>query len=519
MEKNISKPIRARFAPSPTGYVHVGSLRTVLFNFLFTKHNQGTHVLRIEDTDQSRFVPGATENLISVLSQLGITFDEGPYINEHGDISEKGDFGPYVQSKRKELGIYEKYTKELINSKNAYYCFCTEERLEEVRKEQTALKKPPMYDRLCRNLSDEEIHKKLEQFQTENKRPVVRQAMPLDGQTKIHDLVYGDIIIENKILDDQVLLKSDGFPTYHLAVVVDDHLMEISHVIRGPEWIASTPKHILLYKAFNWEPTEFAHIPLVLNPDKTKLSKRQGDVAVEDFLKKGYLKDSLLNFIAFLGWNPKTEQEIFTLPELIEQFDLSKINKAGAVFDIDKLDWINGVYIRSKSNEELLSLIKPYWQSAGFIKSGTGPVTDDSGNILNDDFLTGIIILEKERLKKLSEIGERTSYFFKDPEPQAEMLVWKKSSKDETRNILEKLLKLIEGLELKSFSRELIEIEIKKFISDNSLDNGTVLWPLRVALTGMQASPGPFDVLSTLFLGYGKEVVLKRLKKAIDQLI
>ena len=283
-------PVRVRFAPSPTGYVHIGSLRTALFSFLYARHNKGTNILRIEDTDQNRYVEGAVENLLRVMKHMGIEFDEGYYLDENNHVQERGDKGPYLQSKR--LDLYQKYAEELIEKGSAYYCFCSEERLDEVRKEQMALKKPPMYDRLCRSLTKDQAAAKLEEFKAAGKRPVVRQAIPLEGSTTIHDLIYGEIAYEHKTLDDQVILKSDGFPTYHLAVVVDDHSMEVSHVIRGEEWIPSTPKHILLYQSFGWQAPQFAHLPLILNPDKSKLSKRQGDVAVEDFLKKGYLKDA-----------------------------------------------------------------------------------------------------------------------------------------------------------------------------------------------------------------------------------
>ncbi len=255
MNNNLNaKPVRTRFAPSPTGFVHVGSLRTALFSFLYARHNDGTHVLRIEDTDQNRFVEGALENMLKVFSDLGIEFDEGPFVANSG-IEERGNFGPYIQSKRKEQGLYEKHALELLDKGAAYYCFCSEERLTELRKEQTALKKPPMYDRHCRDLGTAELEKLRRQFVTEGINPVIRFAIPESGQTVIHDLIYGDIVYENSVLDDQVILKSDGFPTYHLAVVIDDHYMEISHVIRGEEWIPSTPKHLLLYKAFDWEPT------------------------------------------------------------------------------------------------------------------------------------------------------------------------------------------------------------------------------------------------------------------------
>lgn len=507
-------PIRVRLAPSPTGYVHLGTLRTALFDYLFAKKNGGQFILRIEDTDQNRFVEGAIENMLSVFKQLNIEFDEGYYLTDDNKIAEKGEYGPYLQSKR--LPVYKQYIDQLITQGDAYYCFCSEERLEELRKEQTALKKPPMYDRKCRSLASADVQAMLAQFGTVSKKPVVRQAIPLDGQTVIHDIIYGDITIENKILDDQVLLKSDGFPTYHLAVVVDDHLMQISHVIRGEEWIASTPKHILLYKAFGWEPTQFAHLPLILNKDKSKLSKRQGDVSVQDFLKKGYLKEALLNFVVFLGWNPKTEQEVFTIDQMVEAFDLSQINNAGAVFDVDKLDWMNGLYIRSQSIGELTALLIPYWLESGQLVGAGDEYKNNEGKVISRSYLEAIVGLERERLKKLSEIVDRTSYYFTTVKYEKDILVWKKSTPEQTKEILIKLAAHLEAIT--DYSEQALEVALKQFISDNGYDNGSVLWPLRAALTGLPASPGPFQIAAVLALGFGKEEVISRVKIAAEQL-
>lgn len=503
MNDTTSK-IRVRFAPSPTGYVHIGSLRTALFNFLYARHTGGTLVLRVEDTDQNRLVEGAVENLLNVMHTVGIDFDEGPYL-ENGVLKQRGEFGSYIQSERKASGIYKQYAEQLIQEKKAYYCFCSEQRLEELRKEQTALKKPPMYDRHCRNLTPDEIAAKQTEFKASGKNPVVRFAMPDDGQTIINDLIYGEIVYENKLLDDQVILKSDEFPTYHLAVVIDDHLMEITHVIRANEWIPSTPKHLLLYEAFGWKPTEYAHLPLVLNPDKTKLSKRQGDVAVEDFLQKGYLPQALINFVVFLGWNPKTDQEIFSMQELAEKFDISKLNNAPGVFDQNKLDWMNGQYIRNLSADELVELLVPHWKESKI-----------EIEKYNKEYLKSILLLEQERLKKLSEIGERTTYFFSRPEYDASILTWKKSTTEDAKNKLTGLHKILSSVT--DFSKENLETVIQKFIDDNGGDKGSVLWPLRVALTGMEKSPGPFEVASTLAKGLSKEEVLQRIETAIEKL-
>ena len=499
------KSIRTRFAPSPTGFVHIGSLRTALFAFLFARKNSGSLLLRIEDTDQNRFVEGAVENLLKVMNHMGIAFDEGFYLDEQGKVQEKGEFGPYLQSQR--LTLYKQHAEELIKKSSAYYCFCDEQRLEDARKEQVALKRPPMYDRHCRKMLPAETDAKLAEFKAAGKQPVIRQAIPDEGQTIIHDLVYGDMNYDHKVLDDQVILKSDGFPTYHLAVVVDDHYMEISHVIRGEEWIPSTPKHILMYQAFGWQAPEYAHVPLILNPDKSKLSKRQGDVAVEDFLTKGYLKEALINFVAFLGWNPKTDQEIFSLDELVQQFDLKKINKSAAIFDLTKLDWLNSLYIRNKPLRELVALALPFWEKEG-ISVETYP----------KDYLSSIMTLEKERLKKLSEIGERTKYFFCQPEYDKALLVWKKADAADAKTKLEALYNFFAELPAEKFEKSVLETELKSFIATNSFDNGSVLWPLRACLTGLPASPGPFEVASALYSGLGKEELLKRIKIGADKL-
>lgn len=503
------KRIRTRFAPSPTGYLHVGGLRTALFSYLYAKKHKGDFILRIEDTDQARFIEGAIEKLTESLHAVGLDYDEGIFV-DGGKLVSRGEYGPYQQSQRKE--IYREHALELIKTKQAYYCFCDEKRLDEIRKEQTALKKPTLYDRKCRNLSPEEVAAVLEK----NSPYVVRQAIPEEGQTVVNDLVYGKIVLENKLLDDQVLLKSDGFPTYHLAVVVDDHLMQISHVIRGEEWIPSTPKHLLLYKSFGWQAPEYAHLPLLLNKaDRSKLSKRQGDVAVEDYLQKGFLKEALINFIALLGWNPKTDQEIFTLDELVEQFDLSKVNKSGAVFDVEKLEWINNHYIKSMETSKLLELILPYLVTAGLITQDGNNIVSKSGKDLSYEFLLAIIDIEKERLKKLSEIGERVGYFFDKPNYEPQLLIWRKANLEDTRNNITELLEYISNLSEEDFSLQSFEEKIKLFISQNNKDNGSVLWPLRVALSGMEKSPSPFEIAAVLFKGYGKQEILERLKQAL----
>ncbi len=485
--------VRVRFAPSPTGTLHIGGLRTGLFNYLFAKKNQGKYILRIEDTDQTRLVSGALENIVQTLHDFNLSADEGMYWNN--GVKERGRFGPYEQSKR--LDLYQKYAQELVDKNQAYYCFCTPERLDQLRKEQEASKQPPKYDKHCLKLAKDEIGKKI----AAGEKHVVRLNVP-EGQTiRFTDLVHGEIKISTNDIDDQVLLKSDKFPTYHLANVVDDHLMQITHVIRGDEWIPSTPKHVLLYSAFGWESPQFVHLPLLLSKERKKLSKRDGDVAVKDFLEKGYLPEALINFVAFLGWNPKTEQEIFTLDELIEQFSFDKVNKSGAVFDLEKLDWINGLYVRKLDLDELYEKIKPYL-----------PRYKDYPK----EFILKILKLEQERLKKLSEIGERVRYFFSDPEYDVELLRWKDMTNDEIKTSLGIAEKIISNFKF-PISKEEIEKQFLNEIGDKK--KGPILWPLRVALTGMEASPGPFEIMDTfMVLPNGKEIILDRVKKAISKI-
>ncbi|HMQ02203.1 MAG TPA: glutamate--tRNA ligase [Candidatus Doudnabacteria bacterium] len=499
-----SQKIRTRFAPSPTGYVHIGNYRTALFAYLFARHHGGVSVLRVEDTDQARKTEGAIENMLAVLQKMGIEFDEGVRV-VNGKLTEVGEFGPYTQSNR--LDLYHSYVQKLITEKKAYYCFCSTERLDELRKEQTALKQPPMYDRHCRKLTEEEALAQLAKFETAGKKPVVRQVIPEEGQTVIQDLVYGDISYEHALLDDQVLLKSDGFPTYHLAVVVDDHSMKISHVIRGEEWIPSTPKHILLYQAFGWEVPLFAHLPLILNPDKTKLSKRQGDVAVEDYLKKGYLPEALQNFVALLGWNPKTEQEIFSQEDLITQFDLAKVNKAGAVFDTAKLDWMNGMYIRSLPGEKLVKLLSPYFEAQGI-----------NLNDYPEEFLLTVVSIEKERLKYLAQITENTDFYFNQPKYDEELLVWKKADRADAKHKLGLVKEFFRNLPNEDFEIETLEAKLKIWIEEQDFEVGNVLWPLRVALSGLAKSASPFELAACLHKNGGKDNVLDRIQIAIEKL-
>jgi nondiscriminating glutamyl-tRNA synthetase len=493
MEKK-DKKIKTRFAPSPTGFLHVGGLRTALYSYLLVKQNDGKFILRIEDTDRKRGVEKGTERIIETLSKF-IDWDEGPKLDEKGKITETGENGPYIQSKRTE--VYKKYVDKLLEEGRAYYCFCSSERLDKMRQEQTANKQAPKYDGHCRDLSKEEIDEKIKK----GEKHVIRFKVKSGEDVQFEDLIKGKVSFSTNTIDDQVLMKSDGFPTYHLAVVVDDHLMGITHVIRGDEWLPSTPKHILLYQAFDWEVPKFAHLPLLLNTDRSKLSKRQGDVAVEDYLKKGYLKESLLNFIALLGWNPGegSEQEVFSLEELIKKFDIKKVHKGGAVFDLKKLDWMNGQYIKNKSDEDLLNLAKPFLE-----KYLSGKEID-----FDEEFLKKIIHIEKTRATKLSDFAEEIDFYFEQPAYEKDLLRWKEITSEEVVKYLETMRDALGKTGFDSVST--IQESLLKVAGDK---RGEHLWPLRVALSGAEKSPSPFEIAWVI----GKEESLKRINEGMDRI-
>jgi glutamyl-tRNA synthetase len=496
----MEKQIRVRFAPSPTGYLHIGGARTALYNYLFAKKNGGVFILRIEDTDQKRFVSGAIESLITSLNKLGITCDEGVFLQDN-QVKKIGSFDPYIQSER--LAIYKKYADELVANDKAYPCFCTPERLTQMREEQSHNKQAPKYDKHCLALSSDETKKKL----VAGEPHVLRLNISTErGDVIFDDLIRGQVKINARDIDDQVLMKSDGFPTYHLASVVDDHLMEITHVIRAEEWLPSTPKHILLYEAFGWEVPKFAHIPLILNPDKSKLSKRQGDVAVEDYLAKGYLKEALINFVALLGWNPGqgSTQEIFSLEELMQVFDLANVHKAGAVFDLHKLDWMNAEYIKKLSPDELYERIL----AGGFLDKTL--IKDASAEMQTSEYLKKVLTIERERMAKLSDVGENNQFFFVSKLVyDAALLNWKQNTADMTKGALIKAEKILQDISEKEWARENLE----KILMDAAGEKrGDFLWPLRVALTGAEKSPSPFEVAWVL----GKTESLTRIQNAIS---
>ncbi|MBM3894350.1 glutamate--tRNA ligase [Candidatus Dependentiae bacterium] len=478
--------VRTRFAPSPTGYLHVGGLRTALYAYLWAKKNNGKFLLRIEDTDRTRLVSGAVENIIKTLEWAGIDFDEGP--------GKPGVCASYIQSER--LAIYHTYVEQLLNQGLAYECFCSAERLDRVRNDQIAQKLPPAYDKLCRNLTQDQLKNKKE----ENASWVVRMKVPEDGELTFNDVIRGDVTFSFKNVDDQVILKSDGYPTYHLAVVVDDHEMQISHVIRGEEWLSSTPKHILLYKAFGWQEPIWVHLPLMLNPDRSKLSKRQGDVAVEDYKNKGFFPEALVNFVAFLGWNPGDGEtrELFSLQELIQAFSLERVGKSGAVFNIEKLHWFNQQYLLKKSNYELLALLR-------------NEMTGKIDKTFTDEYLINVIELLKDRVSFVSEYLEHGREFFVAPESYDEAVkakCWKNGAPELVALLSEKINRLDE------FSATTVEFLLRSHALDHGLSIGSVMLPMRFALAGIGQGANLFAMIAIL----GKEETARRITRALEAL-
>jgi glutamyl-tRNA synthetase len=471
--------VRTRFAPSPTGFVHVGSLRTALYGYLLAKKNNGKFILRIEDTDQTREVEGAVQNLINVMQWAGIDFDEGPI--------QGGPYGPYIQSER--LDIYNKYAQQLVADGHAYYCTCSQERLDVLRQRQIAAKLPPAYDRHCRNLNI--TPKPGEPY-------VIRMKVPMEGDITFNDIIHGNISFSFRNVDDQVLIKSDGFPTYHLAVVIDDHLMNISHVIRGEEWISSTPKHILLYQYFGWQMPLFAHLPLILNPDRSKLSKRQGDVAVEDYRNKGYLKEALVNFVALLGWNPGDTREIFSMEELIQEFSLERCGKSGAIFNVEKLRWMNGQHIRLKPDTELLDMLRPILAERGMTN-------------YEDNYLLAVIGLMKERVTFIKDFIDNCMYFYQDPttfDEAARTKKWTMETAPRIRAFAERCKTM------KTFDAASIEHELRAEADQQQISASRIIHPLRLATTGVSVGPSLFHLLELL----GKDTVIRRIDYALKTL-
>lgn len=488
--------MRVRYAPSPTGELHIGSLRTVIYNWLVARQTSGSFILRIEDTDQNRFVEGSMERQLQDLYWMGLEPDEGVVLGEDGKVTEKGPFGPYIQSKR--LDIYKKYADQLLEEGRAYRCFATAEELNEMRKAQEARGEIPRYDRRFRDLPKEESDARA----AKGDSFVIRQALPLDQEIKVNDIIRGELVFHTKDLDDHVLLKSDGFPTYQLASVVDDHLMEITTVIRGEEWISSTPKNVLLYQAFGWEAPEYAHLPVILGPDgRHKLSKRDGSVSVAEYRSKGYLPDALFNMLSFVGWSPGTEEEFLTRDELIRRFELSRVQKGAAKFDFDRLDFVNGWYIRHLPVGEVAAAILPYLQQAA--------IPAEPGN-----FLLSVAATIQERLKHFDEAPELTRFFFVRPtvdQALKELIVPKKGEYATTIDILKAVTDYLENLGEDAWTIDALEEHLRLFIGMGNHQTGAVLWPIRAALTGLPASPGAFEMLHVL----GREESLARLHAVI----
>jgi len=468
----------------------VGGARTALFNYLFAKHTGGTFILRIEDTDRNRYVEGALQEIYDSLKWLGLSWDEGPEIG--------GNYGPYVQSER--LEVYKNHAQELLDKGLSYRCFCTSQRLEEVRLVREKAKMLTGYDRHCRDLSTDEVKKNL----NEGKTFVVRLKIPSDRIVVFNDMIRGSIEYKSEVLDDLVLLKSDGFPTYHLANVVDDHEMKISHVLRGDEWIASTPRHILLYEAFGWIPPLFAHMPVILDPSGGKLSKRKGAASVMDYKNRGILPGALFNFLAFLGWAPGggDEREKLTHEEIITAFSLENISPKGAVLDEKKLEWMNGLYLTELSSEALLADVCRLWKKKGIIPADKAE---------SDPYLLTVIRMLKDRSKRLTEIVDNSNYFFKDPESYEENAA-KKHFTPQAANVLKALLEKISQSE--PFSHEALNAMYHDHAAKTGIQIGELVHPTRLAISGVSFGPGLFEMMEVL----GKEVVKRRMKIAIDKL-
>jgi nondiscriminating glutamyl-tRNA synthetase len=489
--------IRDRFAPSPTGNVHVGSLRTALYNYIYAKKMNGKFLLRLEDTDRTRLEEGATENLLNALMVTGIEADEGLILKD-GQPNQIGDLGPYIQSER--LDIYQKYIKELLDKGYAYYCFCSKDRLDALRTKQKENGETPRYDGHCRDLDQTEINQKIQNGEAYT----IRLKLPANHQIAFDDVVRGHIEINTDDLDDQVLIKADGFPTYHFAVVVDDHLMQISHVIRGEEWLPSTPKHVYLYECFNWEKPLFVHLPNILNDDRKKLSKRQGDVSVEDFLKKGYLSEALINFLALLGWSPDSDQEIFSLDELIQVFDFSRINKSGAVFDRAKLNWMNAHYIKELSTEKFIENMLPFLLDSGALTPDQ--ISEKS------EWLSKVAELLKERIEYFAQIPEELAHILNDQFEIADAEALELLAEESTSRLYKVLIEKINNSDI--LDAERAKAILKEIQKEEKIKGKMLYMPARIMITGEMHGPDLTLIMDVL----GKDAVLSRLA-AVKSLI
>ena len=493
--------IRTRYAPSPTGRMHVGNLRTALYEYLIARHENGEFILRIEDTDQERFFDGALEIIYHTLEETGLDYDEGP--------DKPGDCGPYVQSERVTAGIYMEYARKLVEKGEAYYCFCTKERLESLKQE-IAGKEIVAYDKHCLHLSKEEIEANL----NSGMPFVIRQNIPNEGTTTFVDDIYGEITVDNAELDDMILIKSDGYPTYNFANVVDDHLMGITHVVRGNEYLSSTPKYIRLYDAFGWEPPVFVHLPLITDEEHHKLSKRSGHSSFEDLVEQGFLPEAIVNFIALLGWSPEGTEEIFSLHQLIECFDYKRVNKSPAVFDMVKLRWMNGEYIKAMDDDAYKARAMEDLKKS-FAQATEDGVINADGITLDAAALDKILTLLKTRIEIFPDIAEKIDFLNQMPEYDVAMYTHKKMKTDSaiSLNVLEETLPILEAQE--DYSVDALHDRIMQYIEEKGVKNGVVLWPLRTAVSGKQSTPGgAFEIMDIL----GKEESLRRIRIGIEML-
>lgn len=482
----MGRLVRTRYAPSPTGYVHIGNLRTALYEYLIARSMNGKFILRIEDTDQERLVEGAVDVIYNTLKVCGLKHDEGPDIG--------GPYAPYVQSQRKDA--YLPFAKELVEKGHAYYCFCSKDRLDKMRSEAESRGETYMYDRHCLGLSKEEVEEKLAQ----NQPWVIRQKMPREGSTTFEDMVYGSITIENNMLEDQILIKSDGLPTYNFANVIDDHLMEITHVVRGSEYLTSTPKYNLLYDAFGWEKPVYVHLPLIVKPDGSKISKRKGDASFEDLVAMGFLVEAIINYIALLGWSPEGTQEVFSLAELEKAFDIRRISKSPSSFDMEKLRWFNAEYIRAMPPEKFHSLAMPYLEKS---------ITDKSID------LAKVSKLLQKRTELLTEIPSKVGFFNSLEDYDLSIYVHKKmkTTLEISLESLKAALPILENLE--PWNEESIHGTLLSLAETMGIKNGQMLWPVRTALSGWQVTPGGAIEIADIL---GKEESLRRIRIGIERL-
>lgn len=494
-EEGSGRKPRLRFAPSPTGLMHIGGFRTLLFSWLYTRHTGGAFILRIEDTDVARTVEGAVEFLLDGMNWLDIDYDEGPVVG--------GQYGPYYQTQRK--AIYQHYAHQLIESGHAYRCYCTAERLEQMRNAQAAQKLPPRYDRHCRYLTEEQRAAN----EAAGLKYVVRFAMPLEGETVVHDEIHGDITFKNSDIDDAVILKSDGFALYHLAHIVDDHLMGITHLLRGDEWISSAPRHVQIYQALGWEPPLFYHVPTVLGKDKKKLSKRHNAPSWIELKENGFLPEAVFNFLALIGWAYDDKTELFTREELIRVFTLDRIGAAGGIYDPDKLLWMNGVYIRQMPLEELVERTLPYMERP----EAEGGLPDSVKRPLGREYTSKVLHLEHERLKTLGEAAEVVSFFFVDElQYDTTMLVQKGMDTDRTLTGLLRARDLFNSVE--EWKHEMMEPPMRELATELSMKPGQLFGAIRVAISGRTATPPLFETMEVL----GRERSMARIEKAIERL-